>query len=360
MDSQFLKPVRFLQAFAKIYATIKVTNVADFTDRFRVGEIHYYFSSVLLFSDMQSFKLKAYLVRNRVFLSILALTSLWGVVQPIIYPSIARAMVPHTLRLDSARLEQQGLGLAQEASQLAQFQQYELALQRAKLATQLAPKSPEIWSLLGGLYLQANELDDGITALKKSQSLDSKNSAVLFALGSAHFQKGKYETAVDYLKQGLAIKPNVPGALFDLGNAYLMLRQYPDAIAQYEKAVAQDQKFWPAINNIGLIHYESGKVDDAIQRWRSAVDLDAKAAEPRLALAVALYAKGDREGGLSLGEAALRLDSRYADTKFLKENLWGSRLLLDTQKLLETPRIRATLTQVQRQRPRSGEPSAPR
>lgn len=281
---------------------------------------------------------------KRNLLSSLILVSLWIATQP----AQGQALLPHTLRLDSTKLEQQGIGLAQEASQLAQFQQYELALQRAKLATQLAPKSPEVWSLLGGLYLQTNELDDGITALKKAQSLDNgKSSAVLFALGSAHFQKGKYTEAVEYITAGLKVKPNVPGALFDLGNAYLMLKQYPDAISRYEQAVAQDKTFWPAINNIGLIKYESGDANEALRRWQSAADLDPKAAEPRLALAVALYVKGDRQKGLSLGEAALQLDGRYGDLKFLKENLWGDRLLEDTKKLLEVPQIRARVIQYQ-------------
>ncbi len=293
---------------------------------------------------------------NRIFfLPLLITIGLWGSAQP----GSAQALIPHTLRLDSTKLEQQGLGLAQESSQLAQFQQYELALQRAKLATQLAPKSPEVWSLLGGLYLQTNDLDQGITSLKKSQSLNgsAKNSAVLFALGSAYFQKGNYLTAVDYLKEGLKVKPNVPGALFDLGNAYLMLKRFPEAIAQYEQAVAQDKNFWPAINNIGLIKYEVGNGDEALKQWQKAADLDPKAAEPRLAIAAALYAKGKRDQGLSLGDAAMRLDSRYADVKFLKENLWGERLLTDTRKLLETPQIRATLAQIQEKNPRTQRPS---
>ncbi len=289
------------------------------------------------------------------FLPLLVAIGLWGSAQP----GSAQALIPHTLRLDTTKLEQQGLGLAEEASKLAQFQQYELALQRAKLATQLAPKNSEVWSLLGGLYLQTNALDQGIASLKKSQLLNAsgKNSAVLFALGSAYFQKGNYLTAVDYLKQGLTVKPNVPGALFDLGNAYLMLRQFPEAIAQYDRAVAQDKKFWPAINNIGLIKYEVGDGDAALKHWQTAADLDPKAAEPRLAIAAALYAKGKRDQGLSLGDAAIRLDSRYADIKFLKENLWGERLLSDTRTLLETPQIRATLAQIQEKNPRTQRPS---
>lgn len=272
------------------------------------------------------------------------------------WPARAQALLPHTLRLDPTRLEQQGISLVQDASQLAQFQQYDLALQRAKLATQLAPKSPEVWALLGGLYLQTNEVDNGIVALNRAEKLDSKNSAVLFALGSAYFQKADYGKSVEYLKAGLKLKPNVPGALFDLGNAYLMQRQYGNAIAQYQQAIAQEAKFWPAINNIGLIKYEEGKVDEAIQLWQKAADIDSKAAEPRLAIAVATYArKGDVEKGLNLGEFAVRLDSRYAKLDFLKENLWGEKLLADTKKLLDTPKIRATIIQLEEQRPQTTE-----
>lgn len=288
------------------------------------------------------------------FLALFLAIGLWGSAQP----GSAQALIPHTVRLEETKLERQGIAIAQEASQLAQFQQYELALQRARLATQLAPKSPEVWALLGGLYLQTNELDQGITSLKKAQMLNEsgKNSAVLFALGSAYFQKGNYLASVDYLKEGLKIKPNVPGALFDLGNAYLMLKRFPDAIAQYEQAVAQEKSFWPAINNIGLINYETGDRSEALKRWQTAADLDPKAAEPRLATAAALYAKGDRKQGLSLGDAAIRLDSRYADLKFLKENLWGERLLTDARALLDTPQIRATLAQLQERMPRTQRP----
>ncbi len=36
-----------------------------------------------------------------------------------------------------------------------------------------------------------------------------------------------------------------------------------------------------------------------------------------------------------MGEAALRIDKRFADVAFLKENLWGDRLLADTKKFLQ-------------------------
>lgn len=274
-------------------------------------------------------------------ISLLVVCSLWSIPKAV----HAQALLPHTLQLDAAKLEQQGLRLAQEAAQLGQFQQFDLALPRAKLASQLAPNNDRVWFLLGGLHLQAKDYAAATTALEKAKSLDPKNPDVLFALGSTQFQQKNYQAAAEHYKAGLKLKPDNAEGLFDLGNAYYMLGRFSDAIAQYNKSFAQDQKFWPAINNIGLINYEKGDIDGAIKQWRSSVNIDKQAAEPLLALAVALYNKGDRNTALSMGENAVRIDQRYANLDFLKENLWGERLLSDAKKFLELPRIQAALQQ---------------
>ncbi len=297
--------------------------------------------SIKLAEQAQPFSVESIVRKRTSWIAVTLLLGVWTTARP----ALGQALVPHTPSLDFEKLEQQGIGLVQEATQLAQFQQFEPALARARLATQLAPQLPEAWAITGGLYLQANDLDKAIPALKRSNSLDGKNTAVLFALGSAYFQKMQYQESVNYLMAGLQLKPNTAPALFDLGNAYLMLKKLPDAIASYEKAFAQDQKFWPAINNIGLIKYEKGEVDEAIKLWRTSVALDAKAAEPKLAAAVALYAKGDQAAAIAMGESAIRIDSRYGDLKFLKDNLWGEKLLAHTKTFLAVPKIQAALAE---------------
>ena len=276
-------------------------------------------------------------------LSVLVSASLWGVAQP----AQGQALMPHVLELDPVRMEQQGLFLAQEAVQLAQFQQYDLALTRASLASQLAPESPQVWLLLGRLYLQMEDYDQSISAIQKARTLDPEDPAALFDLGSLYFRLGEFEKAAESLEEGLEFAPGVPGALFDLGNTYFMLQRYDDAVDQYEKAAEIDETFWPAINNIGLVLYETGDIDDALSQWQEAVEITEEAeAEPMLAIAVALYAEGDQDEAITAGQAALELDGRYADLEFLKENLWGDRLLADTQQFLTLPTIQETLAQL--------------
>ncbi|WP_310425972.1 tetratricopeptide repeat protein, partial [Chamaesiphon sp. VAR_48_metabat_135_sub] len=149
---------------------------------------------------------------------------------------------------------------------------------------------------------------------------------------------------IDTIQTGLKIKPDSNSALFDLGNAYYKLNKYPDAIAQYQKAVRKDPKFWPAINNIGLVSYENGDVNGAIQHWQKAISIDPKAAEPVLAIAVALFTQGKQAEAYTAAEKAIVLDNRYANIQYLKDNLWGDKLLNDTRKLIQTPRVRDFIT----------------
>lgn len=260
--------------------------------------------------------------------------------------AFSQALIPHTVAPDAKQLQQTGMALLREAVQLAQFQQYEPALARIKLSAQLLPNSEEVWALLGGLYLSTDKLDLGIQSLEKALSLNPKNAGVNFSLGSAYFRKANYPAAVRVLQAGLKVKPGVPEALFDLGNAYFRMARFEDAIDQYKEAVSKDPKFWPAINNIGLIEYEQGKINRSIQNWKAAIAIDEKAtAEPKLALAVALYKQGQTDQGIALATSALASDRRYGDVGFLKDNLWGDRLIADAKVMLASPQLRTTLAQ---------------
>lgn len=273
--------------------------------------------------------------------SLLIVSSIWGIVQPV----SAQALLPHIVQPDAKRMEEQGLSLAQEAAQLAQFQQLPLALSRARLAAQLVPNNAQVWALLGSLHLELGELDPGVQALLKSRSLDPSNEAVAFALGDAFFRQEKYGEAIRSIQAGLRVKPDVPEAMFSLGNAHYKLRQYDEAIAQFRKAVETDPKFWPALTNLGLVFYEQGNADAALEQWRQAVSIDGNQAEPQLAIAVALHAKGDVDQAVKAGEAALKIDNRYGDLDFLQANLWGDRLLGSAKAFLALPQIRAAIAQ---------------
>ena len=79
------------------------------------------------------------------------------------------------------------------------------------------------------------------------------------------------------------------------------------------------------------------------------IEINNEESEPQLALAAALYAQGKTDQGLALAAQALKMDSRYSDIEFLKENLWGDRLIADTKIVLATPIIQKTLREIDAQ-----------
>ncbi|MBE9155866.1 tetratricopeptide repeat protein [Nodosilinea sp. LEGE 06152] len=273
-------------------------------------------------------------------------------------PVRAQALTPYVLPLDYDLMTEQGLFLANEAQQLAEFQQYGRALALAQLAAQLAPNDGQVLALLGGLYLQNSEVDKALPLLDRAQSLLPENPRVLFALGSAYLQQDDPQRAASYLEQGLALEPDNPSALFDLGNAYFKLDQYPQAIATFERSVAAEPEFWPSVNNIGLVFYEQGDAQKAVEYWRSSLELAANEPEPKLAIAVALHAQENCgvpvvratsaacQEAVRLGTEALEQDSRYADLEFLRTNLWGDKLIDSTTAFFEIPDIKTLLSEL--------------
>jgi tetratricopeptide (TPR) repeat protein len=158
-------------------------------------------------------------------------------------PGRTQALLPYSPNLDNEQLEQQGLALTEDVIQLVRFQQYDLALSRAKLATQLAPQKYQTWFILGTLFLQQDDLDQGLQSLLKAQGMAPDEAGIKFTLGNAYFQKGDYNAAIASLEAGLKIKPGIPAALFDLGNSFLKLQKWGDAISSYEEAVGKDKTF---------------------------------------------------------------------------------------------------------------------
>ncbi|MFQ3680165.1 MAG: tetratricopeptide repeat protein [Pseudanabaenaceae cyanobacterium] len=277
----------------------------------------------------------------------LVLLAVGGMGCPALRPAHGQTPLPLVPSLNFANLEEQGVALARDAAQLAQFQQLDMALPRARLAVQLAPKAYQTHAVLGSIHLRREEFDAAIASLNTANQLQPDNAGVLFSLGSAYLRRQRYDLAVQSLQRGLRLRPNEATAIFDLGNVYFLQGRGEAAIAEYQRVLKIDPNFWAATNNIGLVEYERGNIDRAIALWekaaKQALATNDRAAEPKLAIAVALYIRGDRTRGVALGKDALSADPRYGQLEFLKENLWGEKLLSHAQTVLANPALQEIL-----------------
>jgi tetratricopeptide (TPR) repeat protein len=261
-------------------------------------------------------------------------------------PASAQAVVPYLPQQSEREYETISNRLLLDSQLIIrQLQSPERAIPRLTLATQLAPNNFDAWLLLGRLQVITQEYDKGLISLYQAQRLKPNEAEVYFLIGNTYSQQGKYQVAIEALQKGLKIKPDNVPAIFDLGNVYFRLKRYDEAIAQYQLSFTKDTKFWPALTNIGLIHYERGKIDLAIEGWSRAIAIDKNASEAMMAKAVALFGRNRAAEAYELAKEALKSDSRYGTIPYLKENLWGDRLIADTEKFLQTPKMREILTQ---------------
>ena len=259
-------------------------------------------------------------------------------------PAFTQALLPYIPSIKANQFEDKGISLAQQVEYLLKLSlkdssSISSAVSMSELSTQLAPNRFETWQILGLLYAQQKQYSKSLIALNKSITLNSSDPQNYFILGRVYFEKGDYRNAQIDLEKGLKIKPDFVNGLFDLGNAKFKLRDLSGAIIDYQKALSYDKKFWPALNNIGLVRYEQGNISSAIKSWEEVIKIENKEAEPILALAVVLYQQGHKDSSYHKVKEAFTLDNQYTNIKFLKDNLWGEKLLENTQILFNTPYV---------------------
>lgn len=121
---------------------------------------------------------------------------------------------------------------------------------------------------------------------------------------------------------------------YDRGTSLQKEGNYQAALSEYRLALASDSQYTPAIINIALIEYEEGEIDRAILKWHEIVQENPDRAEAKLALAAAFYQKGRKFEAFRMARSALNTNESFRDKEYLKENLWGDRLISDTEIVL--------------------------
>ncbi|MEN9265467.1 MAG: tetratricopeptide repeat protein, partial [Thermostichales cyanobacterium BF4_bins_65] len=134
---------------------------------------------------------------------LLVLTGLWGI------PVQGQALF-YSPRPDATLLKAQSAQLASDAIRLVQLGRAVEALNRARLAVQLDPTSPELWLILGSLHLENRNYPDAVSTLEQARQRDGNNPSILFTLGEAYMRTQQYVQAVEALEAGLALRRDDP------------------------------------------------------------------------------------------------------------------------------------------------------
>ena len=249
-----------------------------------------------------------------------------------------RALIPYYYFPETKSLQKEGLSIGKQAYQLLYFGQIRDSLNLAKLAVKMNSDNETLWTILAETQIANKLYDDALISLNNAQEINPKMGEIYLAKSSIYLKQSKIKKAKISLIMGIKILPENFRAIFQLGNVHLMEKNYEKAIKEFDKAIKIKTDFWQAVNNKGLAYYELNKVDLSITSFKKAIDLEENA-EPLLALATCLKNK-DINKAIFFAKKALNKEPNYVDLNYRKEQLWGEKLQISTEKLFENPQLK--------------------
>jgi len=248
-----------------------------------------------------------------------------------------QSIVPYYYFPTIKNLEKESLAIGKSAYQLLYFGQYKQSLNLAKLAVKINAKDEKLWLILSEVQVANKLYKNALISLNKAQKINSKNIETYFAKSNIYIKISELDNAKNALKTALKIESNDYKAIFQLGNILLMEKNYSEAIKLFDKSMKIKPDFWQAINNKGLAYFESNNINLSKKLFEKAISIDDNA-EPLLGLASCLRIN-NIELALQLAKKALNKNPNYVNYDYRKEQLWGEKLQISTEILLQNDQL---------------------
>jgi len=249
-----------------------------------------------------------------------------------------QAIVPYYYLPTIKNLQKQSLYIGLNAYHLLYFGQYEDSLNLAKLAVKINTKDEKQWLILAEAQIANKKYKNALSSLNKAEQINSNISEIYFAKSNVYLKISQQTKAKTALEKGIKIEPNNHKAIFQLGNILLMEKNYLGAIKLFDKSIKIKPDFWQAINNQGLAYFEKNNIDLSIKHFESAISIQENA-EPLLGLASCVRIN-DPKLAIQLAKKALAKDPKYVNYDYRKEQLWGEKLQVSTEILLQNEELK--------------------
>lgn len=207
------------------------------------------------------------------------------------------------------------------------------AVASLEAAARLAPRSPEVQSLLGRAYLLNHQARPAAAALELALELGSQDPRTSLYLGSASWELGRLDVAEQQFRRALESRSGAANliALQQLGRLLLFQGRAADALDPLQRAtvllpedVDLQLQLAQALDSIGD-KGDKGKADEALAAYRKAVTMAPDLARARYSLAQRLQRSGRKEEAAGEMEAFRRLTAANEE-RVRRANLERARL----------------------------------
>jgi predicted O-linked N-acetylglucosamine transferase (SPINDLY family) len=127
--------------------------------------------------------------------------------------------------------------------------------------------------LLGVIFFQQKDYDQGIQFIEKSLEINNKNYSALNNLGNIFLELKKYPEAIEKYKKALNLNKNYTAAIYNLGNVYKAISKYKIALEYYYKAIISDPQFFDAYYDYAELLERTGRIEDALIYYSKLLEL---------------------------------------------------------------------------------------
>ncbi len=172
----------------------------------------------------------------------------------------------------------------------------------------LEPDNGTALALLSIIALAQNDKEKAMDLARVAADMDPRSPTLQIALSYAYQAAFDIEKARDSIKKALALSPDDPLAWARFSELELSLGELDNALEAAKKAAALDSELPRTQMVLGFAYLTQIDLDQATVAFKRAIELDPAAPLPRLGLGLVKIRRGDVEEGAREIEVAAILD----------------------------------------------------
>lgn len=180
------------------------------------------------------------------------------------------------------------------------------------------PDNAENRAFLGGSYVDAGRIAEGITELERALKLDPKSARAHNELGGALLEQQRVLEAVAHFQRAVSLAPEDGRLIYNLGKAFGAAGRAAEARRAFERALAVSPDLGEAHDELGVLLFADHRLDEAIAHLQRAAELLPDSAVAHSDLGGALAQAGQRDRALAEVRRALEIDPGHEPAR---ENL---------------------------------------
>lgn len=128
------------------------------------------------------------------------------------------------------------------------------------------------WLAIGQIELQAGNLAEAETSLKRAESINSDSPQLWNNLGGLAMAREDFLTASEHFQRALDLNADLPYALINAAQARSRLGDSPEAERLLRRALSLDSGDAEAANQLGLVLAKQGRLHDARDLFQQAIE----------------------------------------------------------------------------------------